>query len=84
MVLPSRVAGLYAAQGGLKALPLPVDVPSFEVRLHWHPRQEGVTAHRWIPAQVLRNAAQSRLARAVKPPAAGQHQVPPAGAEMQL
>ena len=53
MVLPSRVACLYAAQGGLKALPLPVDVPAFEVRLHWHPRQEGVTSHRWIREKVV-------------------------------
>lgn len=58
VVLPSRVARLYAAQGGLKELPLPVESPSFEVRVHWHPRQEGVTSHRWIREEVVQTLSE--------------------------
>lgn len=53
VVLPSRVANLYAAQGGLRALPLPVAIPDFEVRMHWHPRQEGTPSSRWLRAELI-------------------------------
>lgn len=53
VVLPSRVANLYVAQGGLKAVPLPVTLPDFEVRVHWHARQDSIPAHRWMLTQVL-------------------------------
>jgi DNA-binding transcriptional LysR family regulator len=54
VILPSRVARLYEAQGGLRALPLPLQIPPFEVRVHWHPRQESLAAHRWIREEVAR------------------------------
>lgn len=53
VVLPSRVAALYAAQGGLKALPLPVAIPEFDVRMHWHARQDGVSSNRWLRDEVV-------------------------------
>lgn len=53
VILPSRVAALYAAQGGLKALPLPVAIPAFEVRLHWHARQDAVSSHSWLRAELI-------------------------------
>lgn len=53
VILPSRVAALYAAQGGLKALPLPVAIPEFEVRLHWHARQDTVLSQRWLRDQLI-------------------------------
>jgi DNA-binding transcriptional LysR family regulator len=54
VILPSRVARLYVAQGGLRALPLPLEIPPFEVRVHWHPRQESLAAHRWMREEVVR------------------------------
>lgn len=53
VILPTRVAYLYAALGGLKALPLPVTIPGFEVRLHWHMRQDAVPAHRWLRDELV-------------------------------
>jgi DNA-binding transcriptional LysR family regulator len=51
VTLPSRVANLYVAQGGLKAVPLPVHLPDFEIRVHWHTRQDASPAHRWMLEQ---------------------------------
>jgi len=53
VVLPSRVAQLYAAQGGLRALPLPVEIPEFDVRMHWHARQDGVPSSRWLRNELV-------------------------------
>jgi DNA-binding transcriptional LysR family regulator len=53
VILPSRMAELYAAQGGLKALPLPVAIAEFEVRLHWHARQNKVPSHRWLREEII-------------------------------
>ncbi len=48
VVLPSRVAALFAAHGGLQTAPVPIELPSIEVRLHWHQRHEGHAAQRWF------------------------------------
>lgn len=53
VILPSRVAGLYVRQGGLKALELPVAIPEFKVRVHWHLRHESSTAHRWLIDEIV-------------------------------
>lgn len=53
VILPSRVAELYAAQGGLRALPLPVAIAKFDVRLHWHARQDAVSSHRWLRDELI-------------------------------
>jgi DNA-binding transcriptional LysR family regulator len=53
VILPSRVASLYAGQGGLKMLDLPVPIPQFDVRAHWHPGQAGSSAHRWLVEEVI-------------------------------
>lgn len=53
VVLPSRVAQLFVAQGGLKTMPLPVTIPSFEVRVHWHSRQQDNHAHRWMREELI-------------------------------
>jgi DNA-binding transcriptional LysR family regulator len=54
VVLPSRVAQLYVAQGGLKAMPLPVSLASFDVQVHWHMRQESGVAHQWLHAEIVK------------------------------
>jgi len=48
VTLPSRVAAVFARLGKFKVLKLPVDVPSFEVRLHWHQRFDQDPANRWL------------------------------------
>lgn len=53
VTLPSRVAQLYAAQGPLKSLDLPVPIPEFEVRVHWHGRHEASPSHKWLVAQII-------------------------------
>lgn len=53
VTLPSRVARLFAAGGKLKQVDLPISVPPFEVRMHWHPRHEMVPAHRWMRNEVF-------------------------------
>lgn len=53
VVLPSRVARLFVTLGGLKSLALPVAIPRFEVRAHWHARQQDNPAHRWMREQLV-------------------------------
>ena len=53
VLLPSRVANLYVLQGGLKALPLPVPLPDFQVQAHWHARHEYSAAHRWLVDEIV-------------------------------
>jgi len=52
-VLPERLARLYASQGTLKVLKLPVRIPEFEVRVHWHARNHSSRVHQWLRTQVL-------------------------------
>jgi DNA-binding transcriptional LysR family regulator len=52
VLVPDRVAQMYVRQGGIKALPLPIAVPEFEVRVHWHVRNESSKAHQWLVEQV--------------------------------
>lgn len=53
VVLPSRVARLFVSVGSLKSLDLPVAIPTFEVRAHWHGRQQDNPAHRWMREQLV-------------------------------
>jgi DNA-binding transcriptional LysR family regulator len=53
VVLPSRVARLFVSLGSLKSLELPVAIPSFEVRAHWHTRHHDNPAHRWMRDQLV-------------------------------
>jgi DNA-binding transcriptional LysR family regulator len=53
VVLPSRVARLFVRQGGLKSLDVPVPIPTFEVRAHWHARQQDSPAHRWLREELV-------------------------------
>lgn len=46
--VPSRVARLFAATHPLRSLPIPVPLPTFDVRLHWDARFNGDRGHSWI------------------------------------
>jgi len=48
VTVPSRVAAIFAQTGNFKILPLPLRMPSFEVRLHWHQRFNQDPANRWL------------------------------------
>ncbi len=48
VTVPSRVAAIFARTGNFKILPLPLRMPSFEVRLHWHQRFHQDPANRWL------------------------------------
>lgn len=53
VVLPKRVARLFESQRRVKAVELPVEIPGFDVRLHWHLRQDGSPAHTWLRTEVM-------------------------------
>lgn len=46
--VPANVAAIFAKSGRFKVLRLPVDVPGFEVRIHWHERFDQDPASRWL------------------------------------
>jgi len=46
--VPSRIAEVFARLGDFKVLALPLAMPSFEVRLHWHERFHQDPANRWL------------------------------------
>ncbi len=48
VVLPSRVASLFESYGGLQSMPVPIELPSIEVRLHWHLHHKGHAAQQWF------------------------------------
>lgn len=54
--IPSRVAETFAHTHGLRHLPLPVELPGFDVRVHWSARHETNEGHTW-----MRNALVSHL-----------------------
>lgn len=48
VTVPSRVAAVFARGGNFKVLPLPLRMPGFEVRLHWHQRFHQDPANLWL------------------------------------
>jgi DNA-binding transcriptional LysR family regulator len=48
VTVPSRVAAIFAQLGNFKVLKLPLAMPRFEVRLHWHERFQQDPANRWL------------------------------------
>lgn len=46
--VPSRVAQTFARTHGLRHLPLPVEIPAFDARIHWSARHETNEGHAWM------------------------------------
>lgn len=46
--VPRQIGETLARQGGLKALPCPVKVPTFTVKQYWHARMHYDPANRWL------------------------------------
>lgn len=53
VILPERIAREFSTYRRLVSLDLPVPVPGFDVRMHWHARSEGSRAHKWLRREVL-------------------------------
>lgn len=47
-VTPSQVSKVFVEHGGLKELPLPIDIPEIEVRVHWDEAQGKNAPQKWF------------------------------------
>lgn len=52
-VAPRKVAEQYQSYLPLKILPLPIELPPFDVTLIWHPCHGETHAHRWFREQLI-------------------------------
>jgi DNA-binding transcriptional LysR family regulator len=48
LCLPRRMAERFVQLAPLKILPVPLDLPQYELMMLWHPRQEKDQAHKWL------------------------------------
>jgi DNA-binding transcriptional LysR family regulator len=48
LTLPRRVAVLFREQLGLVSLPVPLELPRFQVKQYWHERSRHDPGHRWL------------------------------------
>lgn len=55
VTMPSRAARILARYEDLQMLPLPVDLPRLEVRMHWNEKRESNAALAWF-LEVVRSA----------------------------
>jgi DNA-binding transcriptional LysR family regulator len=51
--LPSRVAEQFVRVAPLKIVPIPIDLPKYDVVVIWHPLHEKEPAHQWLIQEVL-------------------------------
>jgi len=58
-VVPSAIGRLFVSSGGLKALPLPINVPSLEVRVFWNAEQGKKAPQRWFRSIIREALSQS-------------------------
>jgi DNA-binding transcriptional LysR family regulator len=47
-IVPSRYAHELAASEAIRALTVPVELPSFQVKQHWHERYHADVSNRWL------------------------------------
>lgn len=48
LCLPQRMAEQFVQLAPLKILPIPIDLPRYELLMLWHPRHEKDHAHMWL------------------------------------
>lgn len=53
VTLPSRVANVFKTFGGLQSFNLPMPLPDFELRVHWHARHDSSPAEAWFRNQIV-------------------------------
>lgn len=51
--LPGRIAEKFVGLAPLSVLPVPFDLPSYDLVMVWHPLRENDPAHRWLREQIL-------------------------------
>ncbi len=54
LTLPTRIAQGFAAEGRMRALPLPFPIPPFDVNLYWYPQAEDSPAQQWLCDTIVR------------------------------
>jgi DNA-binding transcriptional LysR family regulator len=59
VLLPSRIANIFSTQSAVVAIPAPMELPDFEVKMHWHARHEANPAIKWLVDRVA--AVSTRL-----------------------
>jgi DNA-binding transcriptional LysR family regulator len=57
-VVPSRVAKLWASTHRLRNLPIPVPLPSIDVRVHWDQRFHRDRGHSWMRNVIIRTLSE--------------------------
>ena len=53
VILPERIAQEFGTHRRVRTVELPVPIPEFEVRVHWHARSDSSPAHEWLRGQVI-------------------------------
>lgn len=72
--LPERIANEFIGLAPLRILPVPIELPAYDLVMVWHPLREPDPAHRWLRDQIadvcgeLDSSFSSRQ-RPAKPPA---------------
>ena len=51
--LPLRIAERFVRLAPLKIVPVPIDLPVYDLVMVWHPLREKEPAHRWLRGQIL-------------------------------
>lgn len=51
--LPLRIAEQFVRLAPLRVVPVPIELPSYELVMIWHPLRESDPAHRWLREQIL-------------------------------
>jgi DNA-binding transcriptional LysR family regulator len=51
--LPERIAKQFVSLAPLRILPIPIDLPTYDLVMVWHPLRKNDLAHRWLREQIL-------------------------------
>ncbi|ARN82357.1 LysR family transcriptional regulator [Methylocystis bryophila] len=51
--LPAKIAERFVHAAPLKILPIPIELPTYDVIMIWHPLQEKEPDHQWIRQEIL-------------------------------
>jgi DNA-binding transcriptional LysR family regulator len=50
--LPERIANAFVDLAPLNILPLPIELPAYDLVMVWHPLHDPDPAHRWLRDQI--------------------------------
>ncbi|WP_198971639.1 hypothetical protein [Xylophilus sp. ASV27] len=56
--MPSRLARRMKGMARVDVFDIPLELPTFDVRMLWHPRTMGSPAHEWLRALIVECARQ--------------------------